>query len=496
MQGSPKTSRVAQNAVALSILQFVLKFLAAIWTFYLARWLGVQLYGLWANVLALAAIAGVIQGVGILGIIFKDISQDRSKSRSYFGASFLIYGITSLVAFSATLAAGILLNYPSEKMILVLFAGLSLVSIAPALACQSILYGLEDFVFYTKISSTGTLCYMAVGAALVYLGHGVLGVFIALCIGNALQSALLVWRTWEKCGAPVFEGAQPLSFYLVRLGFPLFLSGITSELMIRADRILIERFLGESSVGYYHAAFNLVNMPRDIFFIPILTAASAKLYEAHASNLPAFHTLFERLNVGLAVIALPIAGLFTVFSDRLIYTFYGPNFVQATTILRLLVWILPPLFILQAWQNVFIIQNRTDKIFWTNLAGVGINLAANYFFMSHLHLKGAAIAAVFTQTATLLIVLWILREGELLRGIARIARVAAATAAVTAILLLIRPAGLLSYPATVGLGTLGAALYVGAFILFKVMRKEEELWLFDQIKQFYTRMSGKVFRQA
>ncbi len=99
-------SSIKKNAAGLFALQIAVKGSSMVLTFYLARQLGVALYGLWANVLALIAIFGVFQGFGILSIVVKEIGQENNQAQSYFGASLNIYSASSLAIFLAVFLSG------------------------------------------------------------------------------------------------------------------------------------------------------------------------------------------------------------------------------------------------------------------------------------------------------------------------------------------------------------------------------------------------------
>lgn len=476
-------SVIVKNAVGLFALQFVVKGLSAVWSFYLARRLGVANYGLWASVLALTSIFGVLQGFGILGIVVKDVSQSPSKSPGYFGTSILMYLAASSISFVLVLATAYFLGYPHPKLILVAAAALSFILFAPGLASQSILYGHEEFIFFTTLSSVGTALYIALGVLAVETHLGVLGVFGALCSEYALLSIFLYFKTSRKYGAPDFEGAKVMGTHLLRLGMPLVLSSVLVELMLRADRVVIEHFLGESAVGYYHAAFNIVYLPREVFIIPLVTAVYTRMCSSFANDRATFERLFEKMNTALLLVGLPIAGFCVLMPQETIRIFYGQGYPDSARILSILVWMLPPSFFVIVWQNVFIMQNRTKMIFILNLAGTVFNLALNILLIPRLGVIASAATAVATQFLMLILIFWDLRREPLFNFSRRTWRIALSCACSLILIYFLKPEA----PGRVlffGLFVVGAISYAAFLYVLGGVSKEETLWLKNQFRAY------------
>ena len=408
-----KPSKIVHNAVGLFGLQFVTKGLSAVWTFYLARRLGAAYYGQWANILALLSIFGVLQGFGTLSLVIRDVSQSPTRSKEIFGASTLIYGVAAIVSFILAVSTGLSLGYSGEKMTLLLIAAFSYLSYAPGLASQSILYGHEEFLFYTSASSMGTILYMLLGALAVESGWGIRGIFLALSVQYVFLSFFLFAKTRQKYGPPILAGSLATGVELTRLGIPLVLSAVLVEITLRADRVIIEHFLGASTVGYYHAAFNLVYLPREVFLIPLVTAVYTRMCASYVHDRPTFERLFEKVNASLLLVALPVASLCVLFPHSIIRIFYGRAYESSSPVLAFLVWMLPPFFFSSVWQSIFMIQNRTKTYFLMNLIGAAFNLFCNVILVPRLGIVGSAVSALCTQGLLVCLIFWDLRREPL-----------------------------------------------------------------------------------
>ncbi len=476
------SSKIAKNTVVLTSLQLFIKGMGAVWTFYLARRLGVADYGLWANILALIAIFGAFQGIGNSSIIFKEVSQKHSESSRYLGAALFLFGASALLICLGVVTLSLCLGYSGDKLILTLLAALSFIAVAPSLACQSVLYGLEQFIRYQIIFVAGSFLYFLTGIILVENGFNVWGIFTALSVGYGVMSLILLPMTLRRCGIINFKEAWPIIPTLLRLGWPLALAAFLTEMTLRFDRILIDRFLGQSAVGYYQASFNLTILSREVILIPFVTSVAAKLYSSYAHEKIAFVRLFEQSNVILIVAALGILGPCLVFPDKLIELFYGKAFTPAIILLPILILTVLPFFLLILWQNIFIIQGKTGTLFWINFCGTFLSISANILSLPRFGLVGTAWIAVACTTGMVLLSFYLLRKEKLFAFTKRLPKILLSFLVVTSLSLLLREGR--DFPRGYFLISilLETVLYFLLLGLLRTFKQEELNWLGRQIQ--------------
>src|SRR5581483_11804971 len=286
---------LAKNTFLLVSFQLLTKMLSSFWVFYIARRLGTESYGAWANALAVAAIFGTLQDLGTFSVYVKDVSQDPDRTRPYFGTALTLYPVLCVVILVLLGVFGGLLHYPGRMTALLILAGLSLFSLSFGYASQVVLHAHQDFRTYVLGALCGTLVYLAVGTALVATGHGAAGALAALAVGNLFTSFLLVRWTTARYGRPEFRWEPVRLGKEIALGLPLMASGFMYELVVRSDRILIDKFLGAAAVGLFQAAFFLAYTPKDLLLNPLINAVYPRLASAFAQDRSALSDMLERL---------------------------------------------------------------------------------------------------------------------------------------------------------------------------------------------------------
>ncbi len=487
---NPTNPSLTKNTLLLIGLQVFSKFLTALWTFYLARQLGAEGYGLWANVMSVAAILSALQDMGTSLIFIRDVGRDRGRAAERFGTSLILYPIFSLLFVALTLGAGFLLGFDSEKMMLLFVAALSFSALVPSLASQNILSSHEDFSPYVVATFWGTMTYLAVGMVLIHLKFYVMGVFVAMALGNAVLSFFVTRATIVKHARPEFKWNAAALREPLKAGFPLLINSMLYEAAIRLDRILIERFWSQSAVGFYQAAFTLSQLFREMLLLPMMNSFYPRMASTYRSDFPTFKNLFAKMNILMFLAAVPIAVFGSLFSEPIIGLFYGDKFAEAAPLLSVLIFMVPFMFISVLWGYVLVVEDRQNYILWTRAATLGLNFVLNWTFLPTVGVVMSAWAAVLSQVFAMAVYFWALRGSNLVDFLPRFFKIAVAGGVSGAAAYFIRNSFENAW-AGFALGLLaGLLVYAGAIYFTKVLTKAEFEWFESQCAMVKARVVG------
>jgi len=122
---------------------------------------------------------------------------------------------------------------------------------------------------------------------------------------------------------------------VIAFGWPLLLNGMFMFAIFYGDRILVGTLFGMAELGWFAAAFSLTLAP-----ILVLTKSLQTFFLPQLSNLQDHPREFQRLYF-LAIEAGLLAGIaiaivFAIAGPHIVLIFYGPKYVEATS---LLVWL-------------------------------------------------------------------------------------------------------------------------------------------------------------
>ncbi len=230
----------------------------------------------------------------------------------------------------------------------------------------------------------------AIGAALAAMGLGgaspLLGsaAIAVICLLFVLPGELKLFKGghWQPARAKGYAA----------YGVPISLSLILSLVIASTDRFVLGAFMGEASVGVYHAGYSLANRTLDVVFVwlgmaggPALVAAlerggKAALVQTAKDQSNFMVLLTLPATVGLALVALPL-------SELLI----GPALAQGAA--RVVPWIAVGGFFSGVTtyylHQAFTLGQRTGVLMAAMTFPAGLNLVLNFALVPRFGLDGA-----------------------------------------------------------------------------------------------------------
>jgi O-antigen/teichoic acid export membrane protein len=266
---------------------------------------------------------------------------------------------------------------------------------------------------------------------------------------------------------------------VLRAAIPFAIVPILRQASTRMDILLIGVFLGASMVGIYNAAFRVVFLLFPLFHfasIAILPSAST-LYDRSRVE---FCELIQQSIGVTALLSIPLAtGLWLIAPD-VIALIFGPQFHRSGDVLRLLAALLLISPILSILGIALISSNREKWRAVSEVVGLVLGFVAYCILIPIGGLSGAVVAAILTQIAILLMMLWALWDLIELKRIAVRAAIAGLGSAAFALPFVVLP----PLPIYVVIPA-SIFIYLGLISCFRDVRENELRTLF----RFITRRS-------
>lgn len=214
------------------------------------------------------------------------------------------------------------------KVLIVLFPieGLSVVSLA-------LLERELKFKLIAKVIVISyTFGYAFIGVLFGILGFGIWSLVIAN-ISQALLRTLLLFYYQRHSIIPCFdkETFKELLFF----GSGITLGKINNYIALQGDNIIIGRVLGAEALGLYSRAYQLMNIPSNLFgqiMDKVLFPAMSKIQNEKFKLISVYHYGIELTSF----VMIPISILIFVLSPEIIDILLGQNWDQAVDVLMIL----------------------------------------------------------------------------------------------------------------------------------------------------------------
>jgi PST family polysaccharide transporter len=373
----------------------------------LGRLLAPEDFGL---VVMVTAVTGMLYLFRDLGLSTATI-QDREISYRQLDSMFCLTLIASLFMTGLIIAGAPLLarfyGEPRLIPIALIYAGITLIG---GLSIQH--ESLLRRQLRLEIVSVARLAAFVLGQVIAIVAAAITGSYLSLCAVPFVESIGITASLWVASPwKPKWRFQYSEIAELMKFGTTLSLSSAINYLARQADNLLIGRFIGSQSLGYYCTAYSLMMLPLQQVAHPLSSVAIpslSRLQDQPSSYRRAFEAISERL----LIFTVPACIVLFQFADTLIIVLLGPKWEPSIEIFRWLAiaGILQPLSNILGW--LLITQRRQrDMLKW----GVFASTVSILSFAFGLRWGAIGVAASYAVSGVLVrtpaLLWWSCRQG-------------------------------------------------------------------------------------
>lgn len=483
MAGEVRT--VAKNSLVPMGLNLANKAIDFSFAMLYLRLLGPEGNGKYAFVVAVYGFFEIFSRYGLGTLLTRDVAADKGKASRY---------LTNVLALRTLLWAGSLIMLGAvmggywfrgsigweELQAMAVFALVMIVA-NWADAFSNLFYAFEKMEYPASLGSAMVLLKVTLGALVLLLGWGIIGLAWVALLVNLVQLLWLAWLVRSVLFQPEWKWDWPLQKWMIGTSGPLMINHLLATIFWRIDIWILRPLAGAFSVGLYSASLKYLdglNIIPSTFTLAVFPLMSryARQFSPHESGLLRSYILSVRL---LLLASLPLAMTITVLAEPLIYILGGVEFLNvpdtipvlgstlsyrggAALALQVLIWSIPVGFVNSVTQYVLIAVNQQRYLTKAFIFGVAFNLIGNLLFIPVFDYIGAAIVTILSEFSLLIPFCWsVRRHVGLVPWLDLIWRPAVSVMAMGALLYGLSTAGISVWLAVLP----GWALYVGTFAL-------------------------------
>jgi O-antigen/teichoic acid export membrane protein len=405
--------RVTKNVSVLFISQMSSYVLGFFTLAYTARYLGVTGFGTISFALALTGIFAVTMDLGLSTLAVREVARDKSITKDY------VANITALKILLSILTFGIiyfilqLFGYNPQTVQVVYFIAIYMI------------FTTFPLIFYAIFQANEKMEYQSLGAILssaLLLG----GILIAIHLNfNIIQFSFI----YTLVGAIVFvyviltfsiKFSRPKIKFntkqwkdLILEAWPFAITGISINLYLWTDTIILSLIKGPEAVGLYNASYRLILV---LLFVPFVfnNAVYPLMSQYYISSKKSLKFTFEKLFKIMILIAVPIGVGTVLIANKIILLVYGDQFLGAVIALQILIWSCVLIFARSPFERLLESTNRQLLITKIFIIGVIFNIILNLIFIPKYSYIGAGIITVLTDALVLCLLIFITRNFNIL----------------------------------------------------------------------------------
>lgn len=392
----PKLLKIVDNIGWLffdKILRMGVGLLIGVW---IARYLGPEQFGLLNFTAALIGLFGALAGMGLQGIVVREIVQDPACREDTLGTAFALQLLGGAVAYSLLLATVFYLR-PQDLLSQLVVAILGAMVLLKASEVAGYWFESQVQSKYTVWVQNGAFLFFAGIKVVLILSGASLINFAWAMLAEALVVALALTLALHRLGPPLYS--LRISYdrccALLKAGWPLMLSSIAVMIYMKIDQIMIGQMMGNDAVGIYSAA---VRISEIWYFIATAVAASVlpAILEAKKHSEGQYRQrlqgLFDLMTWMAIFVALPV----TFFATPLVTMLFGSDYSEAGGVLAIHVWATVFVFLGVAGGNWFLAENQQLISLQRTALGAVVNVLLNILLIPMMGVVGAAWATLIS----------------------------------------------------------------------------------------------------
>jgi O-antigen/teichoic acid export membrane protein len=389
-------ARVVTNSASLLTTDVLNKATTFVVYALVARYTDTREFGQLSLGLLLLYTFQVFACVGLPTLVTRDLALDRSLTPKYFSNANAVVTATSVLASLGMWGFAWLMQYSADTRLVILILAVGLVPLALASVTEAVFRAWERMHYIAYANVPANLLKVGLAYVILRQGYGVVAIATML-VGCRVVILVAEWVMFVAAiERPHFKvewhRAKDL---LVRGSTFLGIDGLVA-IWNSLDVVLISKLCGESDVGLYSAACQLL-IPARLFFQSIVSSVFPIMCRKVKLDLVHLARFVPWLVEFLMMIGLPIAvGVFFLAGPCLLLLYGDPSFVQAAGVVRILVAAL----FFQTMISVFghalwagWRERVTLRIIAVNLV---VNLALGLVLIYYFGILGAAVASLTT----------------------------------------------------------------------------------------------------
>jgi PST family polysaccharide transporter len=363
----------------------------------IVRYLGPDRFGTFSYALAFASMFISVAGLGLDGIVVREISKDLPRKDVILGTAFSMKLAGGAASFLIILAA--IRVVKTHDSLLILITGI----FALGLIFNSM--DVVDFWFQSRIKAK----YIVFARSSAFIASSILKVIMVLSAASLVSLSLATVS--ETALAAIALGIayrltrnsirkwkpdRHLARTLLGESWPLIISGFAVLIYMRIDQVMLGSMLDDRAVGIYAAA---VKFSEVWYFIPlgISTSVFPLMVEYFRTDRPLFFRKYQNIFNVMSALSVAIALVMTFSSTALVRIVYGRDFLASGPILAVHIWAGVFVFLGVAGSIWTMVNGYQKFALMAALAGLVSKIVLNLLLIPAHGTMGAAASMVISQ---------------------------------------------------------------------------------------------------
>lgn len=387
---------IFKNMSWLMISQIIASVCGFIWTILIARYLGVNDYGVLGFASSLTGILGLTMDLGISSHIVRHLSTDRHSAPKYLGNAIPLKSIFALGMMILTLIILILMKSDELTITVTLLLSIEVVFKSFIGLLNGSFQAFEEGKYQGIENTLLNVILLIFIFISIFTDLGIYGITISYVASNMIALIYSYYALRKYIAKPKFELDKNFCKKITLASLPFAVTGILYSIYYSIDVVMLTNIIGNYATGVYNATYKLIALFTLFYSVysAVIFPVMSKFYKNDEKLLI---ISFEKSIKYLMFIIIPIAIGTMIYSLDIIRFIYGQEYDAASSVLSILIWTVCLLFISGACNTLLNATHKEIAVTKIYTIAAIFNVLLNFIMIPYLSYDGAAITTVLSD---------------------------------------------------------------------------------------------------
>ena len=401
-----------KNMSWLMISQIIASICGFVWTIIIARYLGVNDYGILGFAISFSGILAILDDLGIGTHIIRHVATDYESANKYLGNAIPLKSIFSIINFGLSLIILILMKAnPITIEITLLFTIESILKSFYSLF-SSTFQAFEEGKYQGIGNTIMNLLLLIFIFIVIFTDTGLFGITFAYLLSNFIALIYIMIELQIHITKITLQFDHEFWKKITIASIPFALASLLSILYYSIDMIMLEAMMGNYATGIYNATYRLISVLTLFYttFNAVLFPVMSRMFKNDKKILV---LSLEKSLKYLMIVIIPIAVATVFYSTDIVNLFYGKEYIASSEPLSILIWTVCLVFFNGTIATFLNASHKEIAITKLNFIAVLFNVGLNIFLIPKYSFNGAAITTVLTDFLLLILYNYTMKKANL-----------------------------------------------------------------------------------
>ncbi|MBE6500727.1 MAG: flippase [Methanobrevibacter thaueri] len=398
---------IFKNMSWLLVSQIIASVCGFIWTILMARYLGVERYGIFGFATSFTAILVILVDLGISTHIVRHIATDYDSAPKYIGNAIPLKVIFAIGCTIITLITLIIMNVDELIIKVTLLFTLEMIIKSYISLFNGSFQAFEEGKYQGIGNTILHLILLIFILIAIFTDLGLYGIAISYILANTIAFAYEYIMLTKHITKPKYELDMEFCKKITLLSIPFAVTGLLYTVYYSIDIVMLTNMVGSYATGIYNATYKLISVLTLFYsvYTSVIFPVMSKYYKNDESLLL---TSFEKSIKYLMLVIIPLAVATVFYSTDVIHLIYGHKYDAGASVLSILIWTLCFLFISGACNSLLNASHKEVTVTKIYAIAAVFNIVLNFFMIPYLSYNGAAITTVLSDVLIVIIQFYII----------------------------------------------------------------------------------------